>query len=92
MEVNVFVQAGAKAMDEGDCADVQCCLFHIGRTRAVGLQTLADCKDGLGAIKSLDLGFSFLVSGYDYHNTDIGNDIALMATYAMNLAEFISRP
>ena len=52
-------------------------------------QTLADCKDGLGTIKSLDLGFSFLVSGYDYHNTDIGSDIALMATYAMNLAEFI---
>ncbi len=52
-------------------------------------QTLADCKDGLSAIKSLDLGFSFLVSGYDYHNTDIGNDIALMATYAMNLANFI---
>ena len=52
-------------------------------------QTLADCKDGLGAIKSLDLGFSFLVSGYDYHNTDIGSDIALMATYAMNLALFI---
>ena len=52
-------------------------------------QTLADCKDGLGAIKSLDLGFSFLVSRYDYHNTDIGNDIALMATYATNLAKFI---
>ena len=52
-------------------------------------QTLADCKDGLSAIKSLDLGFSFLVSGYDYHNTDIGNDIALMATYAINLANFI---
>jgi hypothetical protein len=52
-------------------------------------QTLADCKDGLSTIKSLDLGFSFLVSGYDYHNTDIGNDIALMATYAMNLANFI---
>ena len=52
-------------------------------------QTLADCKDGLGAIKSLDLGFSFLVSGYDYHNTDIGSDIALMATYARNLALFI---
>lgn len=52
-------------------------------------QTLADCKDGLGAIKSLDLGFSFLVSRYDYHNTDIGNDIVLMATYATNLAKFI---
>jgi hypothetical protein len=52
-------------------------------------QTLADCKDGLGAIKSLDLGFSFLVPGYDYHNTDIGRDIALMASYAMNLADFI---
>jgi hypothetical protein len=26
VEVNVFVQAGAKAVDEGDCADVQCCL------------------------------------------------------------------
>lgn len=52
-------------------------------------QTLADCKDGLGAIKSLDLGFSFLVPSYDYHNTDIGRDIALMASYAMNLADFI---
>ena len=38
VEVNVFVQAGAKAMDEGDCADVQGCLVHIGRTRAVGLE------------------------------------------------------
>ena len=42
VEVNVFVQAGAKAMDEGDCADLQGCLVHIGRTRAVGLQGLRD--------------------------------------------------
>ena len=27
-------------MDEGDCADVQCGLIHIGRARAVGLQRL----------------------------------------------------
>jgi len=43
VEVNVFVQAAAKAMDEGNCADVQGCLVHIGRTRAVGSQRL--CND-----------------------------------------------
>ncbi len=42
VEVNMLVQAGAEAVDEGDCADVQGCLVHIGRTRAVGLQRLRD--------------------------------------------------
>jgi len=42
MEVHMLVQTGAKAVDEGDCAYVQCCLVHIGRTRAVGLQRLRD--------------------------------------------------
>ena len=36
VEMNMLVQAGAEPVDEGDCADVQGCLVHIGRTRAVG--------------------------------------------------------
>jgi hypothetical protein len=40
MEVNVFVQTGAKAVDEGDCADVRRRLVCARRARAVGLQRL----------------------------------------------------
>ena len=36
----MFVQAGAKAVNEGDCANVQACLVCIGRTGAVGVQVL----------------------------------------------------
>jgi hypothetical protein len=43
MEMNVLLQAGAKAVNEGNCADVQGLLFRIYRTRAVGLQAL--CND-----------------------------------------------
>lgn len=52
-------------------------------------QTLADCKEGLGAINSLDLGFSFFVSGYEYEYSKTGQNMVLMATYANNLARFI---
>jgi len=52
-------------------------------------QTLSDCKEGLAAINSLDLGFSFPVSGYEYENTKKGKNIGLMITYANNLAKFI---
>lgn len=40
VEMHVLVEAGAKAVDEGDCADVQSCLVWVLRTRAVGLQGL----------------------------------------------------
>ncbi len=42
VEVNMLVQAGAKAVDEGDCADVQSCLVWVLRAGAVGLQRLRD--------------------------------------------------
>jgi hypothetical protein len=38
----MLIEAGAKAVDEGDCADVQCCVVCIGRTRAVDLQRLCN--------------------------------------------------
>jgi hypothetical protein len=53
-------------------------------------QTLADCKAGLDAIKSLDLGFSFLVSGYESEHTKTDDGMVLMATYTNNLAFFIT--
>jgi hypothetical protein len=31
----MLIEAGAEAVDEGDCADVQCCVVCIGRTRAI---------------------------------------------------------
>jgi hypothetical protein len=40
--VHMLIEAGAKAVDEGDCADVQCCVVCIGRTRAVDLQRLCN--------------------------------------------------
>lgn len=40
VEVNVFIEAGAEAVNEGDCADVQARLVHIGRAKAVRLQAL----------------------------------------------------
>jgi hypothetical protein len=40
MEVQMPVQAGAKAVDESDCFNVQRCLVHLGRFRAVVLQAL----------------------------------------------------
>jgi len=40
VEVNMLVQAGAEAVDEGDCADVQSCLVRMVRARAMGLQSL----------------------------------------------------
>ena len=43
VEVHMLIEAGAKAVDEGDCADVQCGLVHMRRTRAVDLQRL--CND-----------------------------------------------
>ena len=42
VEVHMPVQAGAEAVDEGDCADVQCCVVCIGRTLAVDLQRLCN--------------------------------------------------
>ena len=42
MKMHMPVQAGAKAVDESDCADVQGNPVSIGGTRAVGLQTLCD--------------------------------------------------
>jgi hypothetical protein len=38
----MLVQAGAEAVNEGHCADVQGHLVHIHRTRAVSLQALRD--------------------------------------------------
>jgi len=41
----MLVQAGAKPMNEGDCANVQCRLIrlpYLRRSRAVGLQALRD--------------------------------------------------
>ena len=29
VEVHMLIEAGAKAVDEGDCADVQCCVVCI---------------------------------------------------------------
>jgi len=40
MEVHMPVQAGAKAVDENDCANVQGRPVHLGRTGAVALQAL----------------------------------------------------
>jgi len=42
VKVHMLVQAGAKAVDEGDCTDVQAGLVQMGLTRAVGLQGLRD--------------------------------------------------
>ena len=42
MEVHMFVQAGAEAVNEGHGADVQGSLVHIRRTRAMSLQALRD--------------------------------------------------
>ena len=42
MEVDVFIEAGAESVNEGDGTDVQACLVHMGRTGAVGLQSLCD--------------------------------------------------
>ena len=36
----MFIEAGAEAVNEGDCADVQARLVHIGRAKAVRLQAL----------------------------------------------------
>jgi hypothetical protein len=49
VEVNVLIEAGAKSMDKGDCADVQLCLVCIGRARAMGLRLHALCKGYYGA-------------------------------------------
>jgi len=38
----VFIEAGAESVNEGDGTDVQACLVHMGRTGAVGLQSLCD--------------------------------------------------
>jgi hypothetical protein len=40
MKMHMPVQAGAEAVDESDCADMQCGLVHIRRTGAVCLQAL----------------------------------------------------
>jgi hypothetical protein len=40
VEVNVFVQAGAKSVDEGDGADLQRCLVWVLRARAASLKFL----------------------------------------------------
>ena len=42
VEVDVFIEAGAESVNEGDGTDVQACLVHMGRTGAVGLQSLCD--------------------------------------------------
>ena len=38
----MFIEAGAESVNEGDGTDVQACLVHMGRTGAVGLQSLCD--------------------------------------------------
>ena len=40
VEVHMPIQAGAEAVDESDCANVQGRLVHLGRTGAVVLQAL----------------------------------------------------
>ena len=40
IKVHMPIQAGAEAVDEGDCANVQGRLVHLGRTGAVVLQDL----------------------------------------------------
>ena len=40
MEVHMLVQAGAEAVDESDCADVQMHSVSLRRTAAVCLQAL----------------------------------------------------
>jgi hypothetical protein len=40
MEMHMPVQAGAQAVDEGDCTDVQGCLVRMRCAWAVGLQGL----------------------------------------------------
>ena len=40
IEVYMPVQAGAKAVDESDCANVQRRFVHLGRTLAMALQCL----------------------------------------------------
>ena len=42
MEVHMLVQAGAKAVDEGDCANVQGRIVYLRRPWAAGLQALRD--------------------------------------------------
>ena len=42
MEVHMLIEAGAEAVDKGDCAYVQGCLVCSCRARAAGLQRLRD--------------------------------------------------
>jgi hypothetical protein len=46
VEVHVFVQAGAKAVDEGDCAYVQCC--HVGHQEVVRAVSTASAGKSVG--------------------------------------------
>ncbi len=52
-------------------------------------QTLADCREGLGAITSLDIGSSFSNPNYSYERRRSIEDIALENQYADNLSKFI---
>jgi hypothetical protein len=42
MEVHMLVEAGAEAVDEGDCADMQMLAVSLRRTGAVGTQALCN--------------------------------------------------
>ncbi len=55
-------------------------------------QTLAECKAGLGSMKSLDLSYSFQAfeHNYSWGNQHHASDLKMLATYADNLVEFLS--
>jgi uncharacterized protein YjbI with pentapeptide repeats len=52
-------------------------------------QTLADCKEGLGGIYSLDFGFSSIVEDFHGPSTMTLEGRSVLRAYVKNLAEFI---
>ncbi len=52
-------------------------------------QTLAECKEGLGSIRSLDLGFTYLQDYYGPENLDPEEFHQLRSAYANHLTDFV---
>ena len=63
----MFVQAGAESVNEGDGTDVQACLVHMGRTGAVGLQSLCELPGASERSGGVGLGLSLVRSIAERH-------------------------